>query len=379
MILAVGLFVVASNALVIAGLLPQIAEALGVHASDVSYSITGYALVVAVLSPVVSIVLARVSRTVLMSGGLLIVAVGTVIAASSSGIEMFTAGRIVAAFGGAALVPTATAAAAMMAPPERRGRAIGLVAAGFTAATAFGAPIGTALASFGGWRLPMFGIAGLATLVALVLALAVRGVPLGAAVSLGRRLATLRSRHLVMALLVTLLTVCGFNIVYIFSSAIVAPATGGSGAVLAVLLLAYGLAGIVGNAVAGRLVDRFGSLRVGVIALSVDAILLAVLPFLSSQVIAVGVLFALWGASVNMATLPIQHRLVAIDPGTSAIALSWFSTALYVGIALAPVLGGAALRLTDPEVIPEIGAAVTALGLVAFVFAHELRRPRIAG
>jgi len=72
---------------------------------------------------VISITMSRVSRATLMAAGLLLVAAGTVIAASAPTLEVFTLGRVVAAFGGAALVPTATAAAAMMASPERRGRA----------------------------------------------------------------------------------------------------------------------------------------------------------------------------------------------------------------------------------------------------------------
>ncbi|MCU1529092.1 MAG: hypothetical protein JWP75_2855, partial [Frondihabitans sp.] len=43
-ILAAGLFVVGTNAFVIAGLLPQIAHGLGTTESQVSYTITLYAI-----------------------------------------------------------------------------------------------------------------------------------------------------------------------------------------------------------------------------------------------------------------------------------------------------------------------------------------------
>src|ERR1700709_2450382 len=102
-VLALGLFVVATNAFVIAGLLPNIAATFGVHPSDVSYSITWYAVIVAVAAPAISILLPRVSRTTLMALGLVLVAIGTVVAAASPTLLVFTLGRVIAAFGGAAL------------------------------------------------------------------------------------------------------------------------------------------------------------------------------------------------------------------------------------------------------------------------------------
>src|ERR1700744_1401750 len=150
-VLAIGLFIVGTNGFVIAGLLPSIAKTPGVQAGDVSYSITFYAIVVAVASPAVSVLLPRVSRTTLMTIGLLLVCAGTIVAAGAPTLTIFTLGRIVAALGGAALVPPAPATAAALASPERRGRAIAFVAVGFTAATAFGAPLGTAIAAAGGW------------------------------------------------------------------------------------------------------------------------------------------------------------------------------------------------------------------------------------
>lgn len=228
-VLAVGLFVVATNAFVIAGLLPSIASSFDVSADQVSYSISYYAIVVAVAAPAISILLPRLSRTTLMATGTALVAVGTVIAAAAPGLEVFTAGRLVAAFGGAALVPAATAAAAALAPVERRGRAIAFVAVGFTAASAFGAPLGTALATVGGWRMPLFALAGLAVLVSVAIVFFVRGVPVGHAVSVRRRFATLADPRILLTLAAALLVFCGFNAVYIFSSAVTSQATGDTG------------------------------------------------------------------------------------------------------------------------------------------------------
>jgi MFS transporter, DHA1 family, inner membrane transport protein len=373
-ILAVGLFITGTNGFLIAGLLPSIAKSLHVHASDVSYSITYYAVVVAVASPLVSILLPRVSRTTLMSLGLVLILVGTVIAAGAPTLPIFTLGRVVAALGGAALVPPATATAAILASPERRGRAIAFVAVGFTAAVAFGAPLGTAIAGIGGWRLPLFALAGLAGLTAVALAIFVRSIPLGTPVSARRRFGILRDPRILLVLITTLLAVGGFNIVYIFSSAVTADATGGSTSLLAFLLLVFGVAGIGGNSAAGPLTDRFGNRAVAIAVFVLLVGSLVAIAFVSHSLVAIAIVFAVWGVSANAVSLPVQHRLVEVDPETAGVSLSWFSTALYAGIAIAPPLGALALGLGGSDLVPIFGAAAAALALAAFLVGSAARR-----
>jgi predicted MFS family arabinose efflux permease len=375
-ILALGLFVVATNAFVIAGLLPSIASSLGVQASDVSYSISYYSIVVAIAAPAISILLPRMSRTTLMATGMALVAVGTLIAATAPDLMVFTIGRLVAALGGAALVPAATAAAAALAPAAQRGRAIAFVAVGFTAAIAFGAPLGTALAAVGGWRVPLLVLAALAALVAVAVAFFVRGVPVGEPVSVRRRFGILADPRILLTLGSVLLLVCGFNAVYIFSAAVTEQATGGSASLLAFLLLVFGGSGIVGNVLAGRLTDRFGNRWVAGPLLALQLLSLGLLPLVAHSLVGTAVLFGVWGASANAATLPLQHRLIEIDPATSGIALSWYSTAMYAGIALAPPLGAVAVGLGGAELVPEFAAIAIVLALV--VFQLGLLRPRAA-
>ncbi|RFA13625.1 MFS transporter [Subtercola boreus] len=378
-LLAIGLFVVGTNAFVIAGLLPAIATTLGVAASDVSYSITAYAIVVAVAAPAVAILLPRVSRTTLMAAGLVLIALGTVLAAASTTLPLFTTGRVLAALGGAALVPAATAAAASLSTPAARGRAIAFVSLGFTAATALGSPLGTALGALGGWQLPLLIVAGISAALALAVALFVRGIPVGHPVSLRARFAPLADHRIVLTLAATLFLMAGFNIVYIFSSSITAGATGGSGSLLAVLLLVYGVAGTAGNVAAGRLTDRLGSRRTATLSLAVHAVALVALPIIDANYLSTAVVFAIWGFAAFAAAPAVQHRVIVIDPAASGLALSWYTTAMYAGIAIAPPLGAAALGLSGTQALPLVGAAAVVLALVLFQLGYLAKPGRRAG
>jgi DHA1 family inner membrane transport protein len=373
-VLALAMFVVGTNAFVIAGLLPDIAGDLDATPTEVSYSITSYSLVVAIAAPLLSVLLPRVPRAVLMACGLAVFAIGGAIAVSATSLPLFLIGRTLSGVGGAALVPTATAAAASLARPSQRGRALAIVGAGFTLATAVGSPFGTALGGVAGWRLPLWCLVGIAAVLVVAIPLVVRGVPTAAAVSIRQRLAPLADRRVLAPLGTTLLMIAGFNVVYIFSASVTHASTGGSGTLLATLLLAYGVAGVVGNVVAGPLTDRFGSRPTAVVALAGQIVALVVLPFVESSFVASIVVFAVWGVAAFAIAIPVQHRLVTVDPESAALALSWYSTAMYVGIAIAPPLGSAALALGGAEAVPVVGAAVTALALVLFLGGYARRR-----
>lgn len=372
-LLAAALFVVGTNAFVIAGVLPAIAAGLHATTSTVSYSITLYAIVVAVASPlVVSTFTAGTSRTRLMTIGTVLVAAGTLVAAAAPDILVFTVGRVIAALGGAALVPAATAAAPTILPPERRGRALAVAALGFTLATAVGAPAGTALAVIGGWRTPLLALALLGLLLSAGIAVWVRDVPIGAPVTLAQRFAVLRDGRVLCALLAALFVTASFNVVYIFSAAVALPATGGDGRLLALLLLVYGVGGILGTLATGRVTDRIGSRTTAAAALAVMLGVYLLLPAIRGSLPMIMVAFAVWGIAAFAAVVPVQHRLVAIRPAAASLALAWYSTAMYIGIAVAPVIGAAALA-AGAQLITVVGAVAALLALVSFQVGFVVR------
>lgn len=371
-LIAAALFVVGTNAFVIAGVLPQIAAGLGATASSVSYSISWYAIVVAVLAPVISVLFARASRAALMGVGMALIAAGIALSAIAGDLALFTAGRVLAAFGGAALTPAAMAVAPTLVPPEQRGRALGVVGFGFILATAIGSPLGTALADLGGWRLALGTLAGLAAALAVAVALLTRGVPTGVVPGLAARFAVLRDVRIGLALMTALLFTAAFNMVYIFSSAVTQGATGGNGTALATLLLVFGVAGVVGNWLGGSLTDRVGARLTAIVSLAVVTVSLAALFAVEGSYLGTAVLFGVWGLATAAALVPIQHRLVDVDPAVAGVSLSWYSTAMYIGIALAPVVG--ASLLPYGAVWLDLAAALAAAAaLTVFALGYTVR------
>ncbi|WP_209022044.1 MFS transporter [Nocardioides sp. 503] len=372
--LAAALFLVGTNAFVIAGVLPDVAATFDVSTGQAGYAIAWYAGTVAVLGPVMGMTLARVPREVMVGGGLALVTVGTAVAALAPGLGTFIGGRAVAAVGGAALVPTVFAAVPRMVPHARRGRALSFVELGFALAVAVGAPLGTVLANIGSWRLAMLALTVLAALVTVAAALVVRDLPPARRLTPRESAVVLVDQRLVLLMLTNLLLMLAFNLVYTFSSVIAGDVTGDSGVRLAGLLAVCGIGGLLGTLLGGPLTDRWGSGRAGVAALGVFLASVTTLVWWHSGPLT-WVLFLALGASSQMAVVPQLHRLFEVRPAVATVSTSWNSTAMYVGVATAPVVG-ARLLPGGPGPLA-IGAAAAALAaLVVYVATLDLRTDR---
>lgn len=370
-VLAGAMFTVGTNAFVIAGVLPDLARSFGATTAVVSTAITWYAAVVAVAAPLVATFLARVPRRALLTAGMGLVAIGIAITALAGTVEVFIAGRIVAAVGGAALVPPATAAAPALVDPRHRGRAIAIVTFGFSGAIAFGSPLGAALASAVGWRTALGIIALLGALLTVVIGITMTRIPDAVGATLRARFAVLADRRILLVLLAMVCVVLSFNVLYVFSAEVLAPAFGSSPSLLAAALLAFGVASLLGTWLGGRMVDRIGGLRATVIGLAGTTVVYVVLETSTAFLPGALLLYAIWGVVAMSPQVGIQDLLVVANPAEAGVTLSWYSTAMYLGIALAPIVGVAALGI-GPLAIPLV-AMVAAILALAFVIGSRWR------
>lgn len=252
-------------------------------------------------------------------------------------VWLSTVGRLVTAVGAATFTPVASAVAARISPPAERGRAIALVFAGFTAATALGVPFGTYLGLVVGWRLTF----------AAVALLAVTLVQMAAQLSVFTYVAPyVQERVAVGAVGITL------------------------------LFLANGAAGFAGNLGGGRLADRIGSGRTIALFLAVLVAALAVLPVVGRSLLLGAVAIAVWGYVGLGFNAPQQAHLVGLAPELTNAVLALNASFLYLGISLGSFLGG---QVVDAGQIRNLHWLAVGLALTAAViFAVTRARFRVA-
>jgi predicted MFS family arabinose efflux permease len=143
-------------------------KALHIDSSDTGYVSGAYTAAAFTAGIVGSRFLDRFNRKSALLVSLLGLAVGTLAGGLATGFGSLVAARVVAgAFGGPA-TSLSLAIVADVVPIERRGRAMGVVMAGFSIASVAGLPAGLALARHGSWRTPFLIVAGVAVVVFVV-------------------------------------------------------------------------------------------------------------------------------------------------------------------------------------------------------------------
>ncbi|MFE6779854.1 MFS transporter [Streptomyces sp. NPDC057702] len=378
-LLGFGVLAVATNEFVLAGMLPRLTGSLDVSLPTAGQVVTVYALACAILGPVLATVTAAWSRRVTLLCAACVYLVGTVGAALAPTFGLLLVAQTVAAAGTGLFVPVAAATAAALVPPERRGRAIAVVLTGFTAATAFGAPIGTALGSGFGWRATMWFVAGLAAVgIVGLLVLVPRVIDAPPPEGLRRRLAPLADVRVVSTLGTTMVAFTSVYVLYTYVAEVFEPATGGAGGRVAVLLFTFGTVAIVGSYAAGALTDRLGGRRVVALCLVWVAACMLALPLVThSYPASVGYVGVLAVAGFSMSA-PQQHRLIGLNPALAAVLVSLHASILYLAIALAGGVGGLGVALGGADSLGFIAAGLALLALGLSELAHRLATTRQA-
>ncbi len=270
---------------------PDFATALGIPLTRLGWIGAAYTFAASIAGIVGSTFLDRFARRTALIAALTGLMLATLLASAAVGLPSLLAARVLAGLFGGPATALGYAILADVVPPDRRGRAMGVVLGSFSVASVLGVPLGLELARLAGWRMPFLAIATL-TLVALVLTrlllppltlhLEARERARLAGAPSGRGLSEfVRDRAVLVALLGTALTMMSLFMLVPHFSAYFQYNLGYPRARLGLLYLVGGAASFVAMRVGGGMVDRYGALGVamaGSALLVTDLLLGFVLP-----------------------------------------------------------------------------------------------------
>lgn len=250
---------------------PFFVSGLHIQANDLALLTAAYTGAAGVAGLAGSLFLDRFDRRIALAVSLAGLLVATALGGLATGLHTLLGTRVLAGLFGGPATSLSMSIIADVVPPERRGRAMSTVMTSFSAATVLGVPLGLVLAEWGGWRMPFFALAGLgAVMVPLCMSMMppLRG-HLERALAADpiqdlKRLATTPLVPMSWAMTAVVM-MAGFIVIPNFPAYL----TGNLEFPLhniKWLYLAGGVSSIISFRIVGRLVDRFGSFKVGTVA-----------------------------------------------------------------------------------------------------------------
>ncbi|MFG2938707.1 MFS transporter [Streptomyces sp. NPDC048282] len=358
--LAVVTFGIGTTEFATMGLLPQIADGLGVSVPHAGNLVSAYALGVVVGAPVLTGIGARVphKRLLLLLTGLFVV--GNTASALAPNFGLLFAARFLAGLPHGALFGVGAVVASKLVAPDRAARAVSRVFLGLTIANIIGVPAGTALGQHLGWRYAYCAVAVIGLVALAALALLVPHQPRGPQAGIRQELRAMGNRQVFIGLATAVVGFGGFFAVYSYLVPMLTHLTGISDASTTLVLALYGVGMTVGTLVAGPLTDR--ALRPTLYAgITLLAAALVTFYFTVHSTVPALVTVTLIGAMGALITTPVQMLLMINAKDAPTMAAASNHSAFNMANAAGAWLGGLVISAGWGWAAPNLVGAVLAM------------------
>lgn len=364
-LLSLAYFAMGTASLAVVGTLPAMAASLGLGASAVAFLVSVFAITFAVSAPALQILVGHWPRKRLVLIGLAVMAVGTLGTALAPNYPLLFVWRVVTALGAAAIGPVASALGASLVPEERQGHALAVVFSGMTIATVVGVPLSTWLGSALGWR-PTFWLVGLATLViAGLIGRFVADNGAGAPVRLRHLWEVLTRPATAWGIAVMVLEMAGLFATYTVIAPLIAERFGAGVETISVVLMIYGLAGVLGNFLARRIAKVWSADRAVAVALFGLMVMFGTLYLVPGWLPFAVALLIVWAMGSDVFMPSQQRRMVELAPEVRGLVLALNSSAIYVGMATGSFAAGGLLPSLGVAGLPLVSVGFLALSLIS--------------
>ncbi|MFI6924456.1 MFS transporter [Nonomuraea spiralis] len=374
--ITLGIFAIVTSEILPIGLLTTIGADFRVTDGTAGLTMTLPGFVAAVAAPVLTVATARLDRRVMMCVLMVVLAAADVLAAVAGAYWVVLASRVLVGLTIGGFWSIAAGLAARLVPPAAVGAATALIFSAVPLGSVLGVPAGTLIGHLAGWRTAFLVLAGLAVVVLVALLALLPPLPAHQVTGARVLLDLLRLRGTRIALLATFLIVLAHFGTYTYVTPFLEHVTRLSPAAVSAVLLAYGVAGVAGNFLAGRAVATRPRAAFAVCGL-LAAAATGLLPLAGGTPVGAAVLLVLWGLAYGGVPVCSQAWFLRASPGTPEAATVVFTSSFQATFALGALLGGTIVDALSVSAVM-IAGGLTAL-VMAASFAHLTRsRPRPA-
>ena len=362
--LAVGAFAIGTTEFSPMGLLPSMAEDLGVSIPKAGMLITGYAIGVMLGAPLMTLWFGRFAQKQALMLLMSLFTLGNVMAALSPNYEILMAARWVTSLNHGAFFGIGSVVAAGLVPKDKQASAVASMFMGLTIANIGGVPLATWIGQTIGWRnaFAIIAVLGIVTMVALYKALP-QGLP-SSKPNVQAELKVLTRLPVVLALLTTVMGAGAMFTLYTYIAPVLADLTHASPHFITAMLVLIGVGFFIGNHMGGRLADvSVEKTVVGFLVMLIAVMLL--LPWLAQTHLGAALALLLWGIATFGIVPPIQMRVMTVAHEAPGLASSVNIGAFNLGNAVGAIAGAWVINLNwGYAAVSYVGALIAGSALI---------------
>lgn len=371
-VLSLSSFAIVTTELAPIGLLSALAHDLNQSEAITGLIVTGYGWVAAISALCSIVLLIRFPRKMVLMIMLLILAISNIIVAYSSSFNMIFSARIIGAIAHGSFWALIGAVAYSLVPKHKLGLATSIIFSGVSVASILGVPLASYLTQLSSWRLAFEFLGLLSFIVCILILLFVPKIPDQAPLASGFFKKVLQHSTLNRLFILTALIISSHFAAFTFIEPFLSQIAQLESGQITLLLLVFGLAGLIGNILAGKLIDRH-----------LHTIILISLVFISGSVFAFGylgyhvtlsiaiVFLALWGVSIASIFVGLQTWVLKQADDLASAASAIYVAVFNASIGLGALIGSFMLQYVTLNRAFEI---ITIFLIISFYLLQKFNR-----
>ena len=373
-ILAVGVFGIINTEMGVIGILPDIANHFDISVSKAGLMVSLFALAIAIAGPTMPLVFSQMNRKKVMLMVLAIFIIGNIISIFTSNFTIALLARVIPAFFHPVYVSMALSAAGSSASEKEAPKAISKVFIGVSAGMVLGVPVVSFIAHTVSLEVAMsfFVIVNIFTFIATLLI--VPSMPIQVRLSYGSQLQILTKGITWLAIVAVLFLNAAIFGVYSYLAEYLGVVTNMSANLISMMLLVYGLANIIGNMLAGRLLTDYPIHVVTIFPIVLIAVYL-ILFFVAELTIPTAFTIVIWGILGGIGANINQYWIMSAAPKAPDFANGLFLTSVNLGTTIGAGIAGGVISQFGTKYIFFVGIVSLVIGFVCIILRSYLYKP----
>lgn len=370
-ILTLGVFAILNTEMGVIGILPLIADNFHVSVSKAGLLVSLFALAVAIAGPTMPLLFSGINRKKVMLIVLGIFLIGNIVSAFATSFTVLLIARVIPAFFHPIYCSLAFSVASASVSKEEAPKAVAKVMVGVSAGMVLGVPVSNFIASVTtlGMAMLFFAIVNAIAFIATILF--VPSIPVSERLSYGEQLSVLKKSTIWISIATVIFINSAIFGVFSYLAEYVETVTNITGKTISLMLLIFGLANIIGNIIAGKLLTKNPIKFVTAFPFALGAVYIIL--FLMGQFTIPMALITLgWGILGGIGGNINQYWIASAAPEAPDFANGLFLTAANLGTTIGTAVCGLFISGMGTKYVVIGGVIFLILSFVSIVIRNYL-------